>query len=57
MFVINYIYPVVWWGTPSTADHQNASTPNFSAPLQHNILERASVRSIEQRERYKAYRN
>ena len=38
------------------ADRQNTSTPKFSAPSQHNILERASIRSIEQKERYTAYR-
>ena len=38
------------------ADRQNTSTPKFSAPPQHSVLERASIRSIEQKERYKAYR-
>ena len=32
------------------------STPKFSAPPQQNILERASIRSIEQKERYRVYR-
>ena len=36
------------------ADRQNTSTPKFSA--QHNISERASTRSIEQKECYKLYR-
>ena len=37
-------------------DRQNTSTPRFSAPPRHNILEHASIRSTEQKERYKTYR-
>ena len=38
------------------ADCQNTSTPKFSAPPQHIISELASIRPIEQKERYKKYR-
>ena len=49
----------LWWGTPLTGVSPTVRTPQRQSFLHHqntNILESASIRSIEQKERYKTYR-